>query len=171
MYRIGELIVKANIGVCRVVDFLQPNLDIRGIDKNKWYYQLIPIEEEKTKIYIAADEVHIDIRKIMTMEEAAERIEQISALEVLQFADERMREQTYKKIIKENDPKELLRMLKTIYLRKQEREAQGKKNTTVDENYSKLAERFLFSELCVVLKKSREEIYECIWTSLNEKND
>lgn len=48
MYEIGDFIVRANTGVCKVVDIL--NLDMSGIDRSKLYYQLVPLDDDKAKI-------------------------------------------------------------------------------------------------------------------------
>lgn len=50
----------------------------------------------------------------------------------------------------------------TTYLRKMDRLEKGKKNTVADEYYLNLAEKHLFSELCLVLGKDKEEIHHLI---------
>ena len=47
----------------------------------------------------------------------------------------------------------------------------GKKNTVVDENYLKLAEKMLFSELCLVLRKEKEEVHNLITESVNRRTN
>lgn len=64
--------------------------------------------------------------------------------------------------------KSLLRIIKTTYLRKQDRLEQGKKSTAVDEYYLTLAEKLFFSELCFVLKKDKEEIHNLIAEAVNK---
>ena len=53
-------------------------------------------------------------------------------------------------------------ILKLIYSRKQERAEQGKKLSSTDERYFKLAEYMLFSELSFVLNVPREHIEQYI---------
>ena len=48
MYKIGDYVVKANNGVCKIEDILHP--DLPGIDKDKMYYLLIPIECSHSKL-------------------------------------------------------------------------------------------------------------------------
>ena len=55
---------------------------------------------------------------------------------------------------------------------KKKREAEGKKNTAVDERYLKMTENMLYSELAFALKKDKDEIYDIISTSIgdNQRN-
>lgn len=168
MYEIGDFIVRANTGVCKVVDIL--NLDMSGIDRSKLYYQLVPLDDDKAKIYIPTESAHLVTRKVMTMEEAMKLIEQVADIEVLNVTNDKLREQKYKEIVKGSNPRELLQIIKTIYLRKKERLDQGKKNTAADENYYRLAEKQLFSELCVALKKSNDDIHKLIVMSVKKNN-
>jgi len=165
MYNIGDYIVRANTGVCTIVDILP--LDTLGIDKNKLYYQLMPFDDDKAIIYIAVERAHSVTRKIMTHEEAMKLMSQANDIKPLQIVNDKLREQQYKKLIKENKPKELLQIIKTTYLRKTERLAQGKKITRVDEVYFKIAEKQLVSELSIVFEKNIEEIQKLIIGVLN----
>ena len=67
----------------------------------------------------------------------------------------------YKECIRSCECRELIRIIKTIYIRKKERLSQGKKVTAVDERYLRLAEENLYSELSLLLgiPKNRMEHY------------
>ena len=69
------------------------------------------------------------------------------------------------------EPESWLSVIKTTYLRKKDRLEKGKKNTVVDENYLKLAEKMLFSELCLVLRKEKEEVHNLITESVNRRTN
>ncbi len=43
MYSVGEYVVKANKGVCKIEDIM--HLDMHGIDKNQLYYYMVPLEK------------------------------------------------------------------------------------------------------------------------------
>lgn len=58
--------------------------------------------------------------------------------------------------------KRLVGIIKTLYLRKQERVDAGKKNTAVDERYFKLAENHLHSELAFALQIEKANVNEII---------
>jgi len=76
--------------------------------------------------------------------------------------NEKMREQEYKEAILSGSNKKIAAILKLIYIRKQEHAEQGKKLSSTDERYFKLAEYMLFSELSFVLNVPREHMEQYI---------
>ena len=76
--------------------------------------------------------------------------------------NEKMREQEYKEAILSGSNKKIAAILKLIYIRKQERSEQGKKLSSTDERYFKLAEYMLFPELSFVLNVPREHMEQYI---------
>ena len=61
---------------------------------------------------------------------------------------------------------DLIRIIKTIYLRKRARKEAGRKETAVDARYFRIAEDHLYGELAVALDMSRENVESYINTSL-----
>ncbi|MDE6168403.1 MAG: CarD family transcriptional regulator, partial [Acetatifactor sp.] len=62
-----------------------------------------------------------------------------------------------------------VRVIKTIYLRKQKRLQSGRKVTAVDAKYGHLAEENLYGELAVALGIGRNEVEGYITRSLDER--
>lgn len=54
--------------------------------------------------------------------------------------------------------RELVKIIKNMYLRRQERISSGKKATVLDDRYFKLAEDKLYSELVFATGKDRNQI-------------
>lgn len=52
----------------------------------------------------------------------------------------------------------LIKIIKTLYLRRQSRLAGGKKLATIDERYLKMAEDGLYGELAISLDMKKEEM-------------
>lgn len=167
MYEIGDYIIKNGKGVCKIEDIM--HLDMNGIDKNKLYYLLIPINDENGKVYVPVDVSVQQVRKVMSEVGAYELIKNISEVQEINVVNDKLREQTYKEIMKDNNPKSLLRIIKTTYLRKKCRQEKGMKSTVADEHYLNLAEKYLFSELCFVLNKNSEEVHELIVEAVNNQ--
>jgi len=167
MYKIGDYVVKNGNGVCRIEDIT--HLDIRGIDKNRLYYSLVPINDENGKVYLPVDASARQLRKTMSSEEAYAFIAKISDIPELSIQNDKLREQKYKEIMKSMEPESLIRIIKTTYLRNKERLEKGKKNTLADEHYLAMAEKLLFSELCLVLGKNKEEVQNLIAETINKK--
>lgn len=157
MYKIGDYIVKNGNGVCKVESVM--HLDMAGIDRNRLYYMLVPINDEHGKIYVPVDSSPQQLRKVMSMEEAYELVAKIPSIQELTVSNDKLREQKYKEAIKDCEPESLLCIMKTISLRKKARLEQGKKTTAVDEYYLTLAEKLFFPEICLALDKDKEEVH------------
>lgn len=167
MYEIGDYLVKSVDGVCKVEDIL--HLNISGVDKNRLYYLLLPIDNTNEKIYIPTDMINSTIRKVMTEEEVWNLINRIQDIEEIWVDNERIREHIYREAVRSCKPEDLIGIIKMTYLRKKKRLEQGRKNTVVDERYFKIAENNLYSELGFVLNKDKNEVCKLITDSINKK--
>lgn len=135
-----------------------------GTDKE--YFLLIPISEQTAKVYIPVDMASQRIRMAMNKDEALQLIDSIQDIDEAYIENEKEREKTYKEALNSRDPKRLVGIIKTLYLRKQERVEAGKKNTAVDERYFKLAENHLHNELAFALQVAKEKVQEMILNSI-----
>lgn len=166
MYQIGDYIVKSTSGVCQVRDIVNPDF---VEDAKKLYYQLIPLSDEHATLYIPVDKRDGMMRPVMKESEAEEFIRKIPSIHEIWINNDKERESRYKEAIKSNDPERIVGIIKLIYHRKKSREEQGKKITTVDERYFDIAEKLLYSELEIVMKKDKDEIYDLIRKNCMEK--
>lgn len=159
MFKKGQYIVYGNSGVCQVEDIVTMNMT--GITKDRLFYVLIPSSQKGGKIFTPVDNEKIGMRPVMTQEEATQLIDGILDIEEFWVSNEKQREAQYKECIKSCDCREWVRIIKTLYLRKAARNAQGKKITSVDQKYLQMAEDFLYSELEIPLgiPKSKMEAY------------
>ena len=66
--------------------------------------------------------------------------------------NEQERKAKYKEIIAKGDRRELIRLIKSVYLHGQKLKLTGKKLHVVDERFLKEAERLLYDEFAHVLK-------------------
>ena len=160
MFEIGEYIVYGHNGICKVEYITY--LDMSGADKDRLYYVLLPVNTKGGKLYSPVDSNKIKTRKMLTSEEANQLIDEIPEIEQLWVTNDKLREEQYKQAVKGCDCRQWIRIIKTLYLRKQERLAQGKKVTTIDEHYLKLAENQLYGELSVALGKKKTEMADFI---------
>ena len=102
------------------------------------------------------------MRKLLSKEEALELLKSIPDMEPLKILDKRKPEDTYKIAVNKGDRRELIKLIKCIYLRNKEREKEGKKITTIDERYMKKAEGLLYQELGSVLEIPKDQVLEHI---------
>lgn len=159
VFNIGDYVIKTNSNVCRI-EKIGP-LDISP-DKERLYYSLTPLGDRAEMIYVPVDKAETSLRRVMTEAQAWELINSISEIEELYIENERQREAAYREAIQSSNPKKLVSMLKTMYLRKKLRNESGKKATIVDERFFKLAENNLHTELAFALGKRKDEIEDII---------
>ena len=113
-------------------------------------------------VYVPVDSAVNSMRNILTKEEAQELVEEIPGISVLDIKNEKLVEQEYKSCMKSNRCEEWVRLIKTIYLRKQKRLEAGRKETALDSKYFKIAEDNLYGELAVALEMERNEVCKYI---------
>lgn len=167
MFEKGRYIVYGNTGVCEIEDITSP--DIKGVSEDRLYYVLNPCFKKGNRIFTPVDNEKVVIRAVMTEEEAASLVDAIPTIEELWEKDDKMRELRYKEAIRSCNPREWIQIIKTSYLRREQRKAQGKKATTVDERYFKAAEDHLYAELSIALNMPKEEVRDYIQERLEKK--
>ncbi len=148
MFQAGDYVIKPNTGICRITEIVQ--MDLLG-DGEKAYYQLHPVSDTRSTLYVTVDADRKRLRAAMNKEEAMDFIRRIPDMAVAWVANEKLREQTYKDAFRTNEAEDLVSIIKNMYLRKQERLAAGKKITATDDKYFQQAENILYSELAVSL--------------------
>ncbi len=156
MFEKGEYIMYGRNGVCRVEDIT--HLNIAGIDKKKLYYVLAPLNTKGSRVYFPVEKKNANARRLITEHEAKTLLDEIREIPEVWVSSEKLREECYKQALNSCDYRQWVAVIKTLYLRKQERLSQGKKVSAMDERYLKLAEEALYGELAFVLNRERTEM-------------
>ena len=169
MFQKDDYVIYGNNGVCTVKD-IGP-LDIPGVPKERIYYTLVPYYNKDSQIFTPVDSHKVVMRTLIGEAEIMQLIEEISSIELLWVRDEKQRESQYKEALRTCDCRELVRIIKTIYQRKQHRIAAGKKMTASDEKYFHLAEESLYGEFAVTLGIDRDQVREFITNRIGEPED
>lgn len=164
MFEKGEYIVYGMTGVCRVSDITEMNMD--GITGSKLYYVLEPTGVNGSRIITPVEGNKNVMRRVMTSEEAYDLIDGLDQIDSLSVRDDKQRENCYKEALKTCDCREWVGVLKTLYLRRQDRLSRGKRMTEVDERYMKKAKENLFGELSIPLGISVAEVEKFILTRI-----
>lgn len=167
MFEIGEYVVCGSKGVCVVEDIT--TLNISGVDKERKYYILKPLYMAGSTVYVPVDSAEKSMRRVLKRDEAQKLIKGIPDIPLLVITNEKLSEQMYRECIKTNDCEELIKMIKTIYLRKQKRMQAGRKVTAVDAKYFHLAEDSLYGELAVALEMPKDEVEGYITKEMNKE--
>lgn len=167
VFEIGEYVVCGNKGVCVVENIT--TLNISGVDKERRYYILKPLYMAESTVYVPVDSPQKSMRRVLKRGEAQELIKGIPDVPLLVITNDKLSEQMYRECIKTNSCEELVKIIKTIYLRKQKRIQAGRKVTAVDAKYFHLAEENLYGELAVALEIPRDEVESYITKAMNEE--
>lgn len=160
MFEVGDFVIYGNSGVCKVEKI--GTLELIGMQKGRLYYTLIPVYQKGSKIFTPMDNRKVIMRRVISQEEALKLIDTIKEIDTLWLEDSRRREEIYKESMRKCDCLEWIKIIKTLYLRKQSRIAEGKKTATSDEKYFNLAEESLYDELAISLQMDRTKVKEYV---------
>lgn len=156
MFSIGDYVACGNRGVCVVSEI--KTLDISGVDKDEQYYILKPVYNTASTVYIPVALADESIRPVLNADEAQKLVAGIPDIDCLDISSEKLVEGMYKGCIRSNDVREFVRLIKTIYYRKQKRLEAGRKETAIDSKYFRIVSDFLFGELAISLDIPKNEV-------------
>lgn len=152
MFRIEDYVMYKR-DVCKVVDIqkqFRNDLD---------YYVLISVKDPSLKIEIPTNSPLL--HSLIEKEEIEKIIQQIPKIELIDV-EEKMLEQEYKKLLSSGTHEDLIKIIKTTYVRNQKRLENKKKIGDKDNRYFEKAEEDLYQEFGIVLNMTLEETKEYI---------
>ena len=127
---------------------------IKGVD----YYVLRPLNDKTLKISVPVNSKLL--RNLISLDDANKLINNMKSIEVIE--DNKQIENEYKRLLDTGDLSDLVKIIKTTYLRNKERIINKKKISEKDDNYFNKAEDYLYTELGIVFNMSKENIKEYI---------
>ncbi len=149
MFNVGDFVVYGNAGVCKV-DEIGPLVKM-NFPKEKIFYTLVPVYSKGSKVFTPVDSEKVILRPVLSKKDAKELIYEMDEVKEMDIQDNKKREEVFKQCIRDCDCRDLVKVIKTIYQRKKERIAEGKKVTAGDEKILHMAEDNLNRELAVAL--------------------
>ena len=158
MFCVNEYIVYRN-NVCCIKEIIEI--------KDKKYYVLFPIDDDSLTIKVPVDNSFI--RRVISKEEAAKIIKNIINIDIIKVDNEKMIEQEYKKLLEKATHEDLIKIIKTSYLRNDKRKREKKKISEKDDTYFKLAEKILYNEFSVALKMNYEDTKKYVVDSVEKR--
>lgn len=141
---------------------------IKEITDNKGvlFYKLAPIDDESLIIRIPVDNKQNNLRYPISKEESEELIKKIPLIKEIDTKD-KILDNIYKELMKTNKHEDLIRIIKTTYLRNQKRLEEGKKILDKDSNYFEKAEKYLYNELSISLGMNYDECKQYVISKLS----
>lgn len=156
MPEIGSYVIYGANGICIVKDKRKEKL----CGTKKEYFVLAPIENSHAQIFVPTDNSELlkKMKAILSRDEIIDLIKNIDESETVWIDDNKKRAEKFSSIISQGDRRELLKLIKCIYLKKKEMTASGKKLWAADENMLKNAEKTINAEFSLVLGILPEEV-------------
>lgn len=156
MFQVNDYVVCGSHGVC-VVKAVGA-VDISVADRSRLYYTLEPLYFKGNTVYTPIDNEKAAMREVITKEEAWKLIDKIPDIETIITEADKKPETGYKEIMGRYECRGWIQIIKTLYLRKQGRLSEGRKNIARDDIFLKTAQDFLFGELAVALGMEKESV-------------
>ena len=160
MYKVNDMVMYGSFGICKVTAI--EKRDLTGEEQE--YYILKHINSEKNIFYVPTnnDTALSKMHPICSKAEVDELISHMNSEGLIWIDNDIKRKEEYSRIIKDADKREIIRLIKTLYLRRKELAESGKKLRSTDENYLSLAENMLFEEFAYALDIDKSEVVEYI---------
>ena len=155
MYSVGDLIFYGRTGVCRVEEIVAEG---RG-EETRAYYSLRPLYQ-KCCIRTPVSGGKVCSRPIISSQEAQTLIRRMPELEAEPYHNSNLNQlrDYYRARLEEFNCESLIRLTKSLYLKKQEAIARRRKFGAVDERFLHEAEDLLFGELAAALEIDRDQV-------------
>lgn len=154
MYKINDYLVYGK-DVCKVCEIEEKKFN------NEDYYLLRPVKDPSLKIEIPVSNKTNKIRDLITKDDIEKLIQEIPEIQTIS-TDEKFLESEYKLLLANASHKDLIKIIKTTYLRNKERENNNKKRAEKDTKYFELAEEYLYNEFSIVLGYTFEQTKDYI---------
>lgn len=137
------------------------------IEKEDGYYRLVPVNDTSIKYKVPVDSNFL--KKVITKEEIDRLLLEIPEINTIDLGEKQI-EQEYKELMKSGTHEDLVKIIKTSYLRNQIRILNNKRISEIDDEYFRRAEKYLYEEIGIVLNLSFENTKEYIINKLKKAN-
>lgn len=167
MFKANETILYGNEGVCKIVDIMKRNFKGKEVE----YYVLKSVYGSGTTIYVPTynQELVKKMKKILSVDEIYALIHSMPDNQLEWIANDNIRKDKYKAVLKNGDCQQLVQLIRTLYLHQQELKQLGKKFHATDEKILKEAENILYHEFAYVLNIQLEEVVPFICEQIEVK--
>lgn len=164
MPEIGSYVIYGANGICTVKDKRKEKM----CGTKKEYYVLTPLDNSHAQIFVPTDNELLlgKMKAILNRDEILSMIKNIDTSDIQWVDDNKKRAEYFSSVLSNGDRRELLQLIKCIYLKKKELSANGKKLWASDENMIKSAEKIINAEFSLVLGIAPEEVPHFIETNI-----
>ena len=169
MFSVNELVVYGNSGLC-TVDAVG-ELNIPSAKSDKTYYTLSPLNQKNSQIYAPVDSEKTVIRKVLSERVCKDLVTDIPFIIPFHIETEKDREKEYRQVLKSCDLRDIVSLIKYLYIKKLDLEEHGKKLNLLDKSSLQKAEKIVYSELQTVLGVEDDLVRNLILSNLKVKSE
>lgn len=155
MFKVGDIVAHKR-DICKITEI------IKDFRPDGDYYTLIPLDDDSLTIHTPVLDKRGLIRDIINKKDAEALIQRIPKIEIVEIEDDRALENEYIKLIDSGKHEDLIKIIKTTYIRKEARINSGQRVGERDKRYFKQAEKLFYTEFSVALNKSYQDTKEYV---------
>ncbi len=169
LFKINDTVIYGTEGICTVSDITEKNF---GGTVGK-YYILKPKYSPSSTIMIPMDNPQLvsKMRYMLSGDEVRALIDSMPQEKGVSWIDdEKKRKEKYRALILRGERRELVGLIKTLYLHSEKQKALGKKLHASDERFFRDAEKLLYEEFACALGIEKEQVISYILSKLAPEN-
>ena len=156
MYHVNETVSYGVYGVCRIDDIVTRDFDGKKTD----YYVLKPVYEPSATVIVPISNEHLvaKMRAVLSESDINRILCDIGNSLSVWLPDRHARQQRWSDILSAGQPSELLKMIRSLYLRKQQLSFNKKKLQEADDRALRAAEKQINHEFAAALHIAPEDV-------------
>jgi len=164
MYNVDDKIHYGGSGVC----VIQEIAVMRFGRTRERYYVLRPLHQNASMIYVPVDNPQLvaKMRPVLTREQVEELIASMPEVETCWIDDPQERKTSFDAMLRSNDCRDLIVIIKTLHEQKKRRQSQGKSLHVSDDTCLREAQRLLYDEFAGALGLKPAQVNEYILQKL-----
>jgi CarD family transcriptional regulator len=159
MLAVGSMVMYGKNGVCSVKEIVDKKIGKAVLQ----YYVLQPAYKSGLTFFVpVGQESELKMQQGLSADESHALIRKMPTLKEFEIEDERERRDAFETLIAQGDRDNLVRIIKTIYKLRQQRQSCGKKLCARDEQIYAQAQKILYDEFAVVLDIEPDQVVPMI---------
>lgn len=165
IYKLGDVVIYGAEGLCTVVDITEKQFGKEMVP----YYVLEKMGKKESLTYVPANNERSlsKVRPILTQEDIYALFNDEAQI-IPWIEKDRDRQKVFKDIILFGNTKDLINLIKTLYLRQQQQIANGKKLHISDERFFKDAEKIITEEIAYIFSITKESVHDFIVNNIKK---
>lgn len=154
MFKVGQNVYSQTSGVCVISSIEEKNF---GVGEIKYFVLESIFKKQTSKTYIPVDKADVQLRTLITKNEAKKLLKYIAKAEKVWENDPKQRRQMFEDMYKSKDLKSRYQLIKSLHLQNEELKKQKKSLSMLDKDFFDKIQRDIVEELSLVLEVSLEE--------------